>query len=87
LAKANELLVGAQSKTERTPGLIRKWLVTRSTRSKLHRNYRQGLDAKKNKTSLRRVKCFYLTSPFIEPAESNPAVEWFTVIIGFAVAR
>jgi hypothetical protein len=29
---------------------------------------RQGLDAKKNKTSPRRVKCFYLTSPFIEPA-------------------
>jgi hypothetical protein len=28
-------------------------------------------DAKKNKSSLRRVKCFYLTSPLIEPAFSN----------------
>ena len=41
--------------------------MMRTTRSKLRRNCRQGLDAKKNQTSLRRVKCFYLTSPFIEP--------------------
>jgi hypothetical protein len=30
----------------------------------------QGLDAKKSKTSLWREKCFYLTSPFIEPAKA-----------------
>jgi hypothetical protein len=65
---ATELLVGAQIKTERTPGVIRKCVVTRTTRSKLHR---QGLDAKKKQTSLRRVKCFYLTSPFIELADHS----------------
>jgi hypothetical protein len=45
---ATELLVGAQIKTERTSGLIRKCVV-----SEQHdRSCRQGLDAKKNKTSL-----------------------------------
>src|SRR5438309_1099280 len=48
------------------------WASPRTIRSKLHRSCRQRLDAKKkNKTSLRRVKCFYLTSLFIEPARSS----------------
>ena len=49
----------------------RKCVMTRTSRSKPCRSGQQGLDAKKNKTSLRRVKCFYLTSPFIEPASSQ----------------
>src|SRR5437867_1987489 len=65
---ATELLVGAQIKDRPNARLIRKCVEMRTTRSKLQSSCRRGLDAKKNKTSLRRVKCFYLTSPFIEPA-------------------
>ncbi|HET9306547.1 MAG TPA: hypothetical protein VFO46_11005, partial [Candidatus Sulfotelmatobacter sp.] len=54
--------------------VIRKCVVPRTTRSKLHRSGQQGLDAKKNKTSLPRVKCFYLTSPFIEPGPIELAI-------------
>lgn len=57
---ATQLLVGAHSKTERTPSMIQKCVMTRTTRSRLHRSCRQGLDAKKNKTSLLRVKLFLL---------------------------
>jgi hypothetical protein len=50
---------------------------------------RQGLEAKKSKTSLRRVKCFYLTSSFIEPAFLARADhdEWATAIACIAVRQ
>jgi hypothetical protein len=64
---ANELLVGAQSKSNE-----------RQVDSEMRGDHNNAIEAapelpaeagcKKKKTSLRRVKCFYLTSPFIEPA-------------------
>ena len=67
---ATQLLVGAQSKTA-TNGMRsgNAWRREQRDGSSL-RN--QGLDAKKNKTSLWTGKCFYLTSPFIEPGLFPP---------------
>ncbi len=68
VGQGHELLVGAQRKTQRTLSLIRKWLVARSTRFEATSELLAGAGCQEKQTSLRRVKCFYLTSPFIEPA-------------------
>jgi hypothetical protein len=65
--------VGAQSKTERT-----QWdpemRGDANTLGQQYRNCRQGLDAKEPKPPCRREKCFYLTSPFIEPSGAAATV-------------
>jgi hypothetical protein len=62
------VLVGAQIKTERTRADPEMRGDANNATEAASKPARQGLDAKKNKTALRRAKCFYLTSPFIEPA-------------------
>jgi hypothetical protein len=65
---ATELLVGAQNEIERTPRRDPEMREAKNARSSRFRTTRQELDAKKQ-IFLRRVRCFYLTSPFIEPAK------------------
>jgi len=64
---ATELLVDAQRKTERTRCNPEMGGDANNTIEAAPELPAGAGCQEKNKTSLRRVKCFYLTSPFIEP--------------------
>jgi hypothetical protein len=65
---ATELLVGAQIKDRTNARSDPEMRGDANNAIEAASKLPAGAGYQKNKTSLRRVKCFYLTSPFIEPA-------------------